>query len=42
LFIYELSGTLADFLVAASAALMLKSVWALVFGLLAGNLEGAL
>jgi len=36
-FIYQLSGTLADFIVAVSAALILKSVWALVFGLLAGN-----
>lgn len=37
-FVYQLSGTLADFIVAVSAALILKSVWALVFGLLAGNL----
>jgi len=36
-FIYQLSGTLADFIVAISAALILRSVWALVFGLLAGN-----
>jgi len=36
-FIYQLSGTLADFIIAISAALILKSVWALVFGLLAGN-----
>jgi len=36
-FIYQLSGTVADFIVAISAALILKSVWALVFGLLAGN-----
>jgi len=36
-FIYQLSGTLADFVVAVSAALILRSVWALVFGLLAGN-----
>ena len=36
-FIYQLSGTLADFIVAVSAAYILKSVWALVFGLLAGN-----
>lgn len=34
-FIYQLSGTLADFIVAVSAALILRSVWALVFGLLA-------
>jgi len=37
-FIYQLSGTLADFIVAISAALILRSVWALVFGLLAGNI----
>lgn len=37
-FIYRLSGTLADFIVAVSAAFILRSVWALVFGLLAGNL----
>ncbi len=36
-FVYQLSGTLADFIVAVSAALILKNVWALVFGLLAGN-----
>lgn len=36
-FIYQFSGTLADFIVAVSAALILRSVWALVFGLLAGN-----
>lgn len=37
-FIYQLSGTLADFIVAVSAAIILRSVWALVFGLLAGNI----
>ena len=36
-FIYRLSGTLADFIVAVSAALILRSVWALVFGVLAGE-----
>lgn len=36
-FIYQLTGTLADFVVAVSTALLLRSVWALVFGLLAGN-----
>lgn len=36
-FLYRLSGTLADFTVAVSAALILRSVWALVFGLLAGS-----
>ncbi len=38
LFIYRLSGILVDFIVAVSAAFILKSVWALVFGLLAGNI----
>jgi len=37
-FIYQLSGTVADLVVAITAALLLRSVWALVFGLLAGNL----
>jgi len=36
-FIYQLSGTLVDFVVAISTALILKSVWALVFGLVTGN-----
>ncbi|MGH7799425.1 MAG: lipopolysaccharide biosynthesis protein [Thermodesulfobacteriota bacterium] len=36
-FIYELAGTLADFIVSVSAALILRNVWALVFGLLAGD-----
>ena len=36
-FIYQLSGTLADFVVAVSAVLILRNVWALVFGLLAGS-----
>ena len=36
-FVYQLSGTLADFIVAVSIVLILRSVWALVFGLLAGN-----
>lgn len=36
-FIHQLSGTLADFVVAISAVLILRNVWALVFGLLAGN-----
>ena len=36
-FLYQLSGTLADFIVAVAAVLVLRSVWALVFGLLAGN-----
>jgi len=35
-FIYQASGTLADFVVAVSAALILRSVWALLFGVLAG------
>jgi len=36
-FIYQFAGTLADFIVALTAVLILKNVWALVFGLLAGN-----
>jgi len=36
-FIYEFVGTIADFVVAVSAAFLLKNVWALVFGVLAGN-----
>lgn len=36
-FTYQISGTLADFVVAVSVALILKNVWALVFGLLARN-----
>lgn len=37
-FAYQFSGTVADLVVAITAALLLRSVWALVFGLLAGNL----
>ena len=37
-FVYESSGIFTDFLVATFAAFTLKSVWALVFGSLAGNL----
>lgn len=37
-FAYMFSGTLVDVAVAISAAFLLRSVWALVFGLLAGNL----
>jgi O-antigen/teichoic acid export membrane protein len=36
-FLYQISGLIADFTIAVLAALILKSVWALVFGLLAGN-----
>ena len=36
-FIYQLSGTLADFVVVISTVLVLRNVWALVFGLLAGS-----
>jgi len=36
-FVYQFSGTIADIAVAIPAALILQSVWALVFGLLAGN-----
>ena len=37
-FIYQFTGTLADFIVAISAVLILRNVWALVLGLLAGNI----
>jgi len=36
-FVYQLSGTLVDFIVAVTAALLLRSAWALLFGLLAGD-----
>jgi lipopolysaccharide exporter len=36
-FIYESSGTIADFIVALILALIFKNVWALLFGLLTGN-----
>jgi O-antigen/teichoic acid export membrane protein len=36
-FIYQLSGTLVDFVVAVVAAVVLRNAWALVFGLLAGD-----
>jgi len=39
-FIYQLSVTLADFIVVIAVALAFKNVWALVFGLLAGNTMG--
>jgi len=37
-FIFQLAGTLSDFTVAVSVALILRNVWALVFGVLAGNI----
>lgn len=37
-FYYELGGKLADFIVAIVAVLILRNVWALVFGLLAGEI----
>lgn len=37
-FFYEFGGTFADLAVAIPAAFIFRSVWALVFGLLAGNL----
>lgn len=37
-YIYQLSGTVSHLLVAITAVVILQSVWALVFGLLAGNL----
>lgn len=36
-FLYQLGGSLADIIVAVSAAYILKNVWALVFGILAGD-----
>ena len=37
-FIYQFTGTLADFIVAISAVLILRNAWALVLGLLTGNM----
>ncbi len=42
LFIYQLSGALADMGVAITAALLLRNVWALVFGLLASAIVGVI
>lgn len=36
-FLYQFSGTLADFAVAVSAAFILRNAWALVLGMLAGD-----
>ena len=36
-FAYQISGTCSDFIVAVLAAVLLRSVWALVLGLIAGN-----
>ena len=36
-FIYQLSGTLVDFVVSISAVLILKNVWGLVYGLIASE-----
>jgi O-antigen/teichoic acid export membrane protein len=36
-FIYQLSGTVADVIVAVSLAFILQNVWAIVYGLLAGT-----
>ncbi|MCX5811620.1 MAG: lipopolysaccharide biosynthesis protein [Proteobacteria bacterium] len=36
-FMYQISGTFVEFIVAVSVSLLLKNVWGLVFGLLAGN-----
>jgi len=36
-FVYEIAGSVVDLVVAVGAALMFRSVWALVFGRLAGN-----
>lgn len=37
-FIFQISGILADFIVAVTLAFAFKNIWALVFGLLAGNI----
>jgi lipopolysaccharide exporter len=37
-FIFRVSGTIADFIVAVSIALIFRNVWALVLGILAGKL----
>jgi O-antigen/teichoic acid export membrane protein len=36
-FVFQLSGTPVDFVVAITAALLLRNAWALIFGLLAAN-----
>ncbi|MCI0454776.1 MAG: lipopolysaccharide biosynthesis protein [Candidatus Dadabacteria bacterium] len=36
-FIYELVGTLVEFIVSVSTALILRNVWSIVFGVIAGN-----
>ena len=36
-FLYQIVGTLADFIVSVALAFIFRSVWALVFGLLAGT-----
>lgn len=41
-FIYQLSGIIANCVISVVAVLILKSVWALVIGLLAGNLVSLL
>jgi len=41
-FIYQFSATLADFVVAISAVLILRNVWPLVLGMLAGRIVGCL
>jgi len=40
IFIYRISTSMAEFIVAISCALVLRNVWALVFGLLAAKLVG--
>ncbi len=37
-FVYQFSGVFADFIVAVSSVFIFRNVWAIVFGLLAGNL----
>lgn len=41
-FIYQFTGTLADFIVAVSLALIFRNLWALVIGVLSGHLARAI
>lgn len=41
-FIYITAGTVTDFVVAVTAAILMRSVWALLFGLLSGKLVQAI
>jgi O-antigen/teichoic acid export membrane protein len=41
-FIYELVGSIVEFIVSVSTVLILRNVWSIVFGVLAGNLTTCL